>query len=81
MKWSALKKTARADVAMAERGQGGIFVFVRDAKDVANKFESRLESYWGLRLGDISSAILIMEFNNICQLFQIIGSMTIICRL
>ena len=54
LNWTALKKTTRAAVTMAERGQGGIFVFVRDAKDVAHKFVNRLESYWGLRLGDIS---------------------------
>ncbi|MBU4420514.1 MAG: diadenylate cyclase [Proteobacteria bacterium] len=53
LSWPDVRKAARAAVSMAERGQGGIFAFVKDTKEISGKWEDRLETCWGLKMKPI----------------------------
>ncbi|PQP33169.1 hypothetical protein C6A36_00655 [Desulfobacteraceae bacterium SEEP-SAG10] len=48
--WSAIKKSVRSAVAMAEKSQGGTFFFIKDTEKHSNKWEDRLKAYMGLQL-------------------------------
>jgi hypothetical protein len=63
--WLVIKAAAQAAISMAERGQGGIFAFVRDEKTAQNMWWSGLINDFGLTIQNPEMHQLDAEFLSI----------------
>jgi len=50
LSWTELKKAAKSAIAMAEKGLGGTFFFLKETEKISGNWEDRLEAYLGIQL-------------------------------